>query len=138
MTLDFGEASNFLKFDPSVGQIKTREKDSKILSQHTGSFTIKYKLTDSLDYSLDYSFLVIIVCFEVVLPALRVPPQRPYVASSDPLRPYIKSISPMGVVKIEFTKIISIPSYDIFPEFKEPGMMRPLFNATESNNTSSS
>ena len=49
-------------------QIKISDDDSSILSEHTGSFKIKYKLTDSLDNSLEYSFLVNVVCLKVVKP----------------------------------------------------------------------
>ena len=63
--------------------------------------------------------------------------ERPYVASSDPPKPFIKSISPIGVVRIEFTKILLIPNYDLFPEFKLPNMMRPVINATESSSSNS-
>ena len=63
------------------------------------------------------------------------PAKRSYVVSSDPPRPFIKSISPIGIVRIEFTKIIQIPNYDLFPEFKEPAMMRPVLNKIEFNNT---
>ena len=68
MTLDLGDTSSFLEFDSSLGQIKISDDDSSILSEHTGSFKIKYKLTDSLDNSLEYSFLVNVVCLKVVKP----------------------------------------------------------------------
>ena len=68
MTLDLGDTSSFLEFDSSLGQIKIRDDDSSILSEHTGSYKIKYKLTDSLDNSLEYSFLVNVVCLKVVKP----------------------------------------------------------------------
>ena len=58
-------------------------------------------------------------------------------ASPDPPKPFIKSISPVGVVRIEFTKILLIPNYDLFPEFKQPKMMRPVLNATEYNSSNS-
>jgi hypothetical protein len=56
-------------------------------------------------------------------------------SSLDPPKPIIKSISPIGVVRIEFTKILLVPNYDLFPEFKEPSMMRPILNATDSINS---
>jgi hypothetical protein len=63
--------------------------------------------------------------------------KRPYVASLDPPKPIIKSISPTGEVRIEFTKNLMIPNFDIFPEFKQPSMMRPILNSTESNSSNS-
>ena len=73
MTLDLGDASSFLEFDPTSGKIKISEDDSSILSKHTGSFKIKYKLTDSQDNSLEYSFLVSVVCLEVLKPKYELP-----------------------------------------------------------------
>ena len=63
MMIDLGDTSSFLSFDPSVGQIKMINDDYSILSEHTGSYKIKYQLTDSLDKSIEFYFLVNVVCF---------------------------------------------------------------------------
>lgn len=140
MNLDLGDTSSFLKFDPLVSQIKMKEDDdSMAISEHVGSHKIKYKLIDSQGNSLDYSFKILVTCFQLKTPKVQVT-KRPYVASLDPPKPIIKSISPIGEVRIEFTKILMIPNFDLFPEFKQPSMMRPILNSTEStssNGTSS-
>ena len=59
--LNLGDTSSFLMFDKSVNLIKL--SDEGTISEHTGSYKIKYKLTDSLGSSLDYSFKVIVTCF---------------------------------------------------------------------------
>ena len=64
------------------------------------------------------------------------PPVRPFIIAEDPPKPFIKSINPFGVVRIEFTKSLLIPTFALYPEFETPDYMRPL-NETDSLNSTS-
>lgn len=52
------------------------------------------------------------------------PPYRPVTTVKNPPKPYIETISNVGLIKIGFTEKLLIPSYNLYPEFQRAEYMR--------------
>ena len=126
-SLNLGNVAEFLQYNfySCVLELKI---DPTELDLYEGDHEIKYKLTDSVGESLDYTFIVTVLCFTPEIPKVYEPAKIYYLP---PPKPFIKVLNQMGLVRIGFTRNLELPTFAKYPEFNLTNHM--LANCTNGN-----
>ena len=126
-SLKLGDTAEFLQYD-SYSLILSLNVDPVELDLYEGKHEIKYKLTDSVGESLDYTFITTVSCFTLEIPEVPEPTKIYYLP---PPKPFIKVLNQMGLVRIGFTRNLELPTFAKYPEFNLTNHM--LANCTNGN-----
>ena len=125
--MNLGDVAEFLQYD-SYSSFLELKIDPTELDLYEGNHEIKYKLTDSVGESLDYTFIVTVLCFTPEIPKL---PELAKIYNLPPPKPFIKVLNQMGLVRIGFTRNLELPTFEKYPEFNLTNHM--LANCTNGN-----
>jgi hypothetical protein len=88
------------------------------LSGISQTFQVAMMLTDSHEYSSTFTFNLNVSCrIFAEPPVLPKTNKKPLL---EPPKPAISSVNSSGLVRVQFTRKIIIPTYEIYPELKMP------------------
>ena len=74
-------------------------------------------MKDSLEVSTAFSFYIDVICLNSIETEEKIDLKK---FDLPPPKPYIDFMDAIGLVRVGFTRPILIPSYSLFPNFKNP------------------